>query len=383
MPIYTPGRRRTILILLLSSVLLVTIDLRGNTLLDGARSGFDYVFRPFQIAGEVVTRPVVRAWDGITQVDDLQRKNRELQEQWDEARGDILAAINARRQNEEMRTLLDLPSLAEYDRRTCNTIGESPSNDRQTVEIACGSLDGLRQGMPVMNAAGLVGRITILRPETAVVMLLTDPSYHIYVKVVGTRDAADEVPLATTPSGLPVDDIDDIANDMMTTTTTSTSTTSTTLPPDPFGEPAQPGPDSVPGDNLAGGSVPGDSVPGDGVAPEGGTTTSSSTTSTTLAPVTRETGMLDGQGQGRLPRVSLISDSPQFGRPQVGDVVFTAGGGQSLAPPDLPIGYVVNVIPRPGTAGLLLEVEPNADLGRLDFLTVVLFQAPNEAPGVQ
>lgn len=369
MPIYTPGRRRTILILLLTSVLLVTIDLRGNRILDGARSGFDYVFRPFEIAGEVVTKPVVRAWNGITEVDDLEAENQRLRDQLDALRGDMLAAQNAIQQNNEMRSLLDLPSLAEYDRVTCNTIGASPSNDVQTVEIGCGTLDGLRTGMPVMNAAGLVGKVTHANPETAFVMLLTDPSYHIYVKIVGVPDPADgdaADPVVTTPSGLPVDDLEDIAEDMMTTTTTSTTTTSTTTTST-----------TVPA--AAPGSTPG-STP---ALPSVGTTTSTtSTTTTTVADVTRETGLLDGFGPDRLPQVSLISDSPQFGRPRVGDAVLTAGGGEDLAPPDLPIGRVANVIPRPGTDGLLLEVEPNADLTRLEFLTVVLFQPPNEVPGL-
>src|SRR5262245_53699770 len=134
MPIYTPGRRRTIIILLLTSVLLVTVDLRGNALLDAVRSGFDYAFRPFEIAGDVVTRPVVRAWNGITRVDDLERENQELRDKWDEARADILAAQNAIQQNLELRAQVGLQSLNEYDLATCNTIGASPSNDVQTVE---------------------------------------------------------------------------------------------------------------------------------------------------------------------------------------------------------------------------------------------------------
>ena len=368
MPIYTPGRRRTIIVLLLSSVLLITIDLRGNALVDGARSGFDYTFRPFEIAAEVVTRPVVRAWNGITRVDDLERENRRLRDELDAQRGDMLAAQNALRQNAEMRSLLDLPSLAEFDRVTCNTIGASPSNDVQTVEIACGTLDGLRTGMPVMNAAGLVGKITHANPETAYVMLLTDLSYHIAVKVVGSPDMPDDEehgPVATTPSGLPLDGLEEIAANMMTTTT-STTTTTTTIPP--FASPLGSVPDSVPT-----GDVPPASIAG---------ATTSTTTTTTLPEVTRETGLLDGFGPGRLPQVSLISDSPQFGRPRVGDAVLTAGGGQDLAPPDLPIGRVVNVIARPGTEGLRLEVQPNADLNQLEFLTVVLFQAPNEVPGL-
>ena len=138
MPIYTPGRRRTILILLLTSVMLITIDLRGNALLNSARSGFDYAFRPFEIAAEVVSKPVVRAWDGITQVDDLQATVAEQQRTIDQMRSDSIAGQNALIQNRELRRQVGLKSLASYDLVTCSTIGASPSNQDQVVEIDCG-----------------------------------------------------------------------------------------------------------------------------------------------------------------------------------------------------------------------------------------------------
>ena len=72
MAIYTAGRRRTMVILLLTSVLLITLDLRGNAVFNAARSGFDYALRPFEIAGEVVAQPIARAWTGITSVDELE-----------------------------------------------------------------------------------------------------------------------------------------------------------------------------------------------------------------------------------------------------------------------------------------------------------------------
>jgi len=76
--------------------------------------------------------------------------------------------------------------------------------------------------------------------------------------------------------------------------------------------------------------------------------------------------------------VRFIADSPQFGRIEEGDQVLTAGGSLSLAPPGIPVGTVANIIERAGTAGLELEVEPNADLGRLSFLSVILYQPPTE-----
>ena len=344
------------IILLLTSILLITLDLRGNAVFNAARSGFGYAMQPFEVAGEVVTRPVTRVWDGMTKVDDLERENARLQQQVDTQRSDQVAAQAALQENFEMRRALNLESLASLERKTCEVIGSSPSNFDQRVEIDCGSLDSLRVGMPVVNDAGLVGKITNVSPETSIVMLVTDPLYHVPVKVIAEVDPTPETSApATVPSGLEIGDV-----------TTTTSTTTTTLAP---------GSTTVPTDESL---APDVSQP---------TTTStvagSTTTSTTLPPQTRETGVLDGYGGDRLPRVSFIADSPLFGRVTEGDAVLTAGGSDSLAPPNIPIGRVANVIPGAGVEGLQLEVDLNADLDRLNFVTVILYTAPREAPAIQ
>ena len=71
MPLYTPGRRRAIVLLLLTSVLLLTLDLRGNAVFDTARSGFTKLLDPFETAADVVTRPVRNAWRGITDYEEV------------------------------------------------------------------------------------------------------------------------------------------------------------------------------------------------------------------------------------------------------------------------------------------------------------------------
>lgn len=384
MPIYSSGRRRTIIVLLLTSIMLITIDLRGNALLDAARSGFDYAFRPFEVAADVVSTPIERAWHGITRVDDLERENAELRRRIDQMQSDSLAGQNAMIQNRQLRAILGLTSLASYEKATCSTIGASPSNQDQTVEIDCGSLDGLKVGMPVINDAGLVGKVHKTNPETAVVMLATDPSFRVAVKVVGERLPDPTPPVDSTPSGIPADSIGSIADEMNATTTSTTTTTVAALQPgdtvpsadssaDTTGSSAPPStPDSTPVStpDSAPTSTP-DSTPGAATAP-------GTTTTTTVPLVMRETGMLEGYGAGFLPRVRLIADSPQFGRPQVGDAVLTSGGGATLYPPDLPIGRVANVISVGGTVGLELEVEPLADLSQLDFLTIILFQPSTE-----
>ena len=349
MAIYSAGRRRTMIILLLSSVLLITLDLRGNAVFNAARSGFGYALRPFEIAGDVITRPVERAWRGMTEYDDLRVENEQQQRQIDGQRSAEIAAENALVENRFLRAQLNLESLADFDKVTASVIGLSPSNYDQQVEIDRGSNDGIKVGMPVVNDAGLVGKITRVAPQTSIVMLITHTSYHVPVKVVAEvlPTASTTVP-ASVPSGLAVEDV---------TTTTSTTTTSTST--------------TLPGSGDAGASAANAPL-------NNTTTTSSSTTTTVLIEVTRETGALTGFGGDRLPRVGFIADSPLFGVVVEGDAVLTSGGSESLAPPNIPIGRVANVIQRLGTAGLELEVELSADLDRLQFLTVILYQPSTE-----
>lgn len=353
MAIYSAGRRRIMVILLLTSVLLITLDLRGNTVFNGARTGFGYALRPFEVAAEVISRPVTRTWRGVTEYDELRDENRLLQQQLDAQRSDQIAAQNAIDENRQLRAALNLESLSAYDRVTASIIGSSPSNFDQQIEIDIGFLDGIKVGMPVVNDAGLVGKVTRVAPETAIVRLITHPEYSVQVKVVSeVAQVPDTTVPPTVPSGLAVDDV----------TTTSTTTTSTTEPPDDA-------------------AVTGSTVePGTTTTSTTTTSSTTTTTTTTLPPieVTRETGSLDGYGADRLPRVRFIADSPLFGRAEIGDAVLTAGGSRSLAPPNIPVGVVANVITGSGTEGLQLEVEPNADLGRLTFLTVVLYQPPTE-----
>jgi rod shape-determining protein MreC len=76
--------------------------------------------------------------------------------------------------------------------------------------------------------------------------------------------------------------------------------------------------------------------------------------------------------------VDLLDDSPVFGRIVEGDIVLTAGGTESLAPPDIPVGIVRNVVNRSSAEGPLLEIETLANLDRLHFVSVVLYKPDSE-----
>lgn len=333
MPLYTPGRRRAIVLLLLTSALLLTLDLRGTAIFDTARDWFRRGLEPFETAADVVTRPIRNAWHGIMDYDDLERTNQELQEQLDGQRADQIAGQAAIKAYQDLLALNQLPSLADYPTVTAAVEGESPGNLDQIIEINKGSNDNIAVGMAVVSQAGLVGRIMApVLPDRAYVMLITDPRYVTFVKVVAPPPPPE------------------------TTTTASPETTPATPPATPPPSTADPG-----------------EPPPSTLAP----TTTLPTTTTTIDPQ-RDTGRLSGQGPDTSPQVDFLQDTPAFGRFTIGDIILTSGGLTGLAPPDIPVGLVQNVINRSTAEGPLLEIELLAQLDELQFVRVVLYQPSSE-----
>ena len=107
MVVYRPSRRRRIVLalLLLTSVTLITLDLRGegdDGALGSVRSGVRDVLAPVQDAANAVISPVTDWFDGITSAGTLKSENRELREQVDELRAEQAQAEAAIAEIEEL-----------------------------------------------------------------------------------------------------------------------------------------------------------------------------------------------------------------------------------------------------------------------------------------
>jgi rod shape-determining protein MreC len=348
------SRRRVVVLLILTSLLLITLDRRGNNaFIDKARQAFAVVLRPFDIAADAVSKPIANAWYGITKFDELREENEALRDQIEHQKGAEIEAQTAITKFYELLKLYRLTSVHSYKSVIAQVVGEAPSNFQNTVEITVGTRDGISVGMPVTDGAGLIGKVTKVYPDRSVVMLITDPQFSVQAQVLSRVDEEDatsttsSAPPNTAISGRPLD----------TTTSTSTTTTTTTIPPSPTTSTTTPF-----------GATPGQ------------TTTSTSSTTTTTLPeivVRRETGDIDGQGADRPLLFSLIDDTA-LTNVKVGDTVETAGGTKSLAPQSIPIGKITAVTRRLGSRSPIVEVEPNASLTQLNFVSVVLF-VPNQA----
>jgi rod shape-determining protein MreC len=180
------SRRRSVLILLvLTSITLITIDARSNgggvtrTVRDAARD----TMAPVQSAVDDVLSPVADWFDGVAQSGNLKDENRTLRRELAQARGEAAQSRAVRRENQELRKLAQLPLTQNLPGVNAQVIAGSPGNFESTVTLDRGSDVGIATGMPVVTGDGLVGRVVQASGKRATVLLLTDPSSGVAVRL--------------------------------------------------------------------------------------------------------------------------------------------------------------------------------------------------------
>jgi rod shape-determining protein MreC len=355
------SRRRVLLLVVLTCVLLITLDKRGNPVIDSMRSVFARVMRPFDTATRAVVLPVERAWHGVLGYDDLLRQNEALRDQLEHVKGNDIEARSAVLEYRELLKINQLTSKFQYKTVVAQVVGESPSNFQNTVEINVGTRQGLAVGMPVTDGAGLIGRITKVSPSTAVVLLLTDPEFAISAQVL-TIPGQEVTPSGTT------------TNASTTTTTPTQGTTVSGIPVfDPSATTTTPPSTTDPFNNIPGFETLPTEPPPSTLAPQ--------FTTTTLLEVVRETGTLEGQGADKPLNLRFIDVTSSLSTVKVGAVVDTAGGNNGLAPQGIPIGVITRISRQTSSGTATVEVTPNASLKRLNFIAVVLYVPNQDAIG--
>jgi rod shape-determining protein MreC len=186
-----PARSRfTLLLLVLTSVTLLTLDYRGAgagtiaVVKDGVRDAF----APVQRLSDRVFAPVGNFVGGIVHYGDLEAENDRLRQEIAEIRGGLYRADDAERERQALLDNLDLPTPEDIPRVDARVVSTNPSNFAFTVEIDKGTNAGIATGMPVVTGAGLVGRITDASRNRAVVQLVTDKKFSAGIRLGETGD---------------------------------------------------------------------------------------------------------------------------------------------------------------------------------------------------
>lgn len=136
-----------------------------------------------------VSRAVAVAVDGLSGIPDavaswfnVHDKNVALAAQLARARPALVAGHLAQLENARLRRLLAVRDLQPSVIVTARIVSTSATSTRRYGLLNAGAWQGVREGQPVQGPEGLVGRVLEAGPNTARVLLLTDPQSIVPVR---------------------------------------------------------------------------------------------------------------------------------------------------------------------------------------------------------
>jgi rod shape-determining protein MreC len=170
------GPTARVLIWLLVGVSCVVADSRYHAL-DGVRSGFSLLLQP--------VRAVLRApTDVAAEIGGFFTRHRILQRERDallDERARLLVGLNAaqdlQRENAQLRTLLQLPPRPDQQLVRAALLYKGHDWFSQRITLDRGRGAGLRAGLAVVDADGLVGQVSKVYPGSSEVTLVSSPDH--------------------------------------------------------------------------------------------------------------------------------------------------------------------------------------------------------------
>lgn len=183
------GRSRLLLIILIVTALfLITLDLRGVGVLEGARQGTQTILSPFQRAGNVVLTPFKNFFSDITHLGRTRNQIEKLRADNNSLMAQLANRKNADAQLDQLKSILDLAGTAGFKVVNARVISQGSSQSfAQTITIDTGSNAGIKRNMTVLSESGIAGVVKDVYPNSALISLATDPSFRIGIRIAGSQ----------------------------------------------------------------------------------------------------------------------------------------------------------------------------------------------------
>lgn len=183
------GRARLLLVILIvTSLFLITLDLRGVKVIDSFKQGTQTVLSPFQRAGAVVFNPIKDFVSDLTQLGRTSNQIEKLEAENAELKLQLLNRKNADGQLQQLEEILDLAGTAGYKIVNAKVISHGSSQSfAQTITIDSGSNAGIKKNMTVLSQFGLAGVVKDVYPNSALIQLASDPAFKVGARIAGTQ----------------------------------------------------------------------------------------------------------------------------------------------------------------------------------------------------
>ena len=185
------GPAGRLFIWLLVGVVFVVADARYHTL-EGLRSGFSVLTQPMRVAMRAPN-------DVASELSGFFVRHRQLQQQRDALLAEraqqslsVNVARELARENAELRVLLQLQARPGQQVVRAAMLYKGHDWFAQRITLDQGAGSGLRGGLPVMDARGLMGQVSRVYPRSSEVTLVSSPQQltPVFVERTGQRGLA-------------------------------------------------------------------------------------------------------------------------------------------------------------------------------------------------
>ncbi len=92
-------------------------------------------------------------------------------------------------ENKRLEELLDFKRTLPYASVAASVIGRDPSNWNAILIVNKGRSSGVKVGMPVVNSAGVVGKVVEIGDNKSKVILISDPNFSVAAIAQDTRES--------------------------------------------------------------------------------------------------------------------------------------------------------------------------------------------------
>jgi rod shape-determining protein MreC len=182
------NRSRLLLVtLIVTSLFLITLDLRGVSLITG--HGTQSVLGPVQRAASSAFSPVGTFFSDIAHLGRTRAELKSLESQNAQLRSTLIDRKNIETQIKQLKSVLNLSGTGGYKIVSAKVISQGTSASfSQSITIDVGVNAHITRDMTVLCGDGLVGVVKEVYASTALVMLESDPSFRVGVRIAGSQE---------------------------------------------------------------------------------------------------------------------------------------------------------------------------------------------------
>jgi rod shape-determining protein MreC len=146
------------------------------------------VLSPFERIANRIFSPIGSFFGNLKNLSSSNKQIDELKSEVEKLKSQAAINEDVSGQLKQLRNVLDLASRAGYQVVSARVINQGVAAPfKETIKIDVGASSGIEKNMTVINGAGLVGVVKSVSNDSAIVLLMSDPTFKVGVRIASTQ----------------------------------------------------------------------------------------------------------------------------------------------------------------------------------------------------